>query len=191
MPERFVLHGFPRNECQILSRGVMIARRQSMGIGKHCIPAAELLRALRHHAAKGGHIAADMLGNGNRCVVAAGEQQPAEQIMQADGFAKVQVDARSRHAIGIAANGYHVLKLAIFQRHERGHHLGCGSHGQWNVCIVFQQHLSGFALDDHRRPRCAVYLVFRPCLRGEKRQQRAADRQQRFQSLHDSVPSCV
>ena len=81
-------HGLARDERQIQRRGMMPVCGKAVGVDKYGVLTAELLGTLVHHAAKGFHVAADVLGNGHSRIIAAGQQQPVKQIAQADMLAQ-------------------------------------------------------------------------------------------------------
>ena len=81
---------------------------------------------LVHHLHKGFFRAADMLGDGNRCVIAGLEQKADEKVFQGklvaffqitDGFTRLPV-----HSVG--AHSDHIVKIALPEGEKCGHHLG-------------------------------------------------------------------
>lgn len=118
-------------------------------------------------------------GNGHRRIVAAGQHQAVEHVVQRQRFTRAEIDARSRHTEGTFAGRYQLILSAVFQRQQRRHDFCGGRHGALCLSVVGQQNRSVLRLHDNGGGRSAVHL-----LRCGPSRPEAQENRHRAQQLH-------
>ncbi len=115
-----------------------------MGVG-----AAQLPGGVVHQLHKTLYTAGNMDGQRVGGVIARPDEQIAHQIHEGDLLPPQQIAGRAlliQPIDGLSRHGDHVLRIAVFQRHQRGEQLGGGGGIQLHIGVLLQQDGVGAAL---------------------------------------------
>ena len=122
--ENGILHGVGRQNPQIFCRGIMAGTVQAVGIFKVRPGQAETARLVVHQLREALHSAAAVNGQRHGGIVAGGQHQPVEQLLQGKHLPLFQVHGGTLDAHRFLGNAHSVQDVALLANNQRRHDFG-------------------------------------------------------------------
>ena len=153
-PAEFLVLPRLRRDARQLPRGGLVPLgRQPVWVAKVRVHKPHLRRLRVHLLRKPLHAARNVDRQRHRRVVPAAQHQPVEQLLHRQLLPRVQIHAAPLDPRHPPVDLHPVVKLCVFQHHQRRHDLRRGRHRQHLVRVFLVEHPPRLRLHRHRRPR--------------------------------------
>lgn len=118
-----------------IERGVVMAA----GVREAGIFKLQLLRALVHQGHECLLTPGSVIREGPGCIICRGDEHGPEEVADREALPPPQTDPAPGFSGCPLADRDHLVKLTLFQDHQRRHHLGETCRGQTQVGIPLQE----------------------------------------------------
>ena len=181
--EGIVVHGIGGNLGHIACRRVMVGIRHAVHVDEMRMRRADFLRFCVHHRGERGLIPTDCLSDGRSGTVVGDHHHLLQDVGHAQRVA--WIEARALDVGGIRANGDELVRAALLEREDAGHHLRHAGRILALIRIFLVEHLPRRLVDDDggicRDVRCGSHGHSRPDEQQREAQQAHIDFLARFQ----------
>ena len=142
-PENGIFHGVGCQFGQIPGGGIVAGSVQAVGIFKVGICQAKISGLVVHQFRKALHRAAAVDGKRHRRVVAGGQHQPVQQLLEGQHLSLLQIHGGALDAHRLPGNPHSVQHVALLADHQSRHDLGGAGNQPPLPGVFLKKHPSG------------------------------------------------